>query len=42
MRDLMFEVPSDESVAEIIVDKDAVVNNKPPHVKQSNKRKKIA
>jgi ATP-dependent Clp protease ATP-binding subunit ClpX len=42
MRDLMFEVPSDDTVAEIIVDKDAVVNNKPPHVKQSNKRKKIA
>lgn len=42
MRDLMFDIPSDETAAEIIIDKDAVVENKPPHIKHSGKRKKIA
>jgi len=42
MRDLMFEVPSEEFASEIIIDKDTVVNKKPPHIKQLNKPKKIA
>lgn len=42
MRDLMFEVPSDDNIAEIIIDKDTVLDNKPPHIKQTGKRKKIA
>ncbi len=42
MRDLMFEVPSDDTVQEILIDADTVQNGKPPHIKHSNKRKKIA
>lgn len=32
LRDLMFEVPSDPSIREIIIDKDSIVDNKPPKV----------
>ncbi|NGX43461.1 MAG: ATP-dependent Clp protease ATP-binding subunit ClpX [Chlamydiae bacterium] len=42
MRDLMFEVPSEDTISEIFIDKDTVVDKKPPHIKHSNKRKKIA
>lgn len=42
MRDLMFDIPSDDSITEIIIDKDTVVDKKPPHLKHSNKGKKIA
>lgn len=42
MRDLMFEIPSDDSVSEVLIDKDCVVDKKPPHIKTSTKRKKIA
>ena len=42
MRDLMYEIPSDDTVQEIIIDKDTVTEKKPPHIKHSNKRKKIA
>lgn len=42
MRDLMFDVPSDDTVQEILIDADTVVSGKLPHIKHSNKRKKIA
>lgn len=38
MTDLMFEIPSDPSIAEVNVDKDAVLGVHPPHVKRSNKK----
>ena len=36
MRELMFEVPSDSGIAEIVVEKDAVTEGKPPTVKRTN------
>lgn len=42
MRDLMYEVPSNDTIKEIIIDKETVTEKKPPHIKHSNKRKKIA
>lgn len=42
MRDLMFEVPSDNTIQEILIDKNTITEKKPPHIKYSNKRKKIA
>ncbi len=38
MRDMMFEVPSDPSVTEIVVDKDAVLGLKPPSIKQTDQK----
>lgn len=35
LRDLMFEVPSDPTVQEIVVEKDTVTKSKPPTVKRS-------
>src|ERR1700722_4837386 len=35
MQDLMFEIPSDDTVSEVIIDKDTVVEKKPPHIKYS-------
>ncbi len=32
LRDLMFEVPSDPTIKEIIIDKESIVENKPPKV----------
>lgn len=40
MRDLMFDVPSDESISEIIIEKGAVIGESAPIVKHA--RKKIA
>jgi ATP-dependent Clp protease ATP-binding subunit ClpX len=42
MRDLMFDVPSDDTIEEIIIDKDMIIDKKLPHIKHTNKRKKIA
>ncbi|MGA8165282.1 MAG: ATP-dependent Clp protease ATP-binding subunit ClpX [Waddliaceae bacterium] len=42
MRDLMFDIPSDETVEEIIIDKDCVIHRKLAHIKHSNNGKKIA
>jgi ATP-dependent Clp protease ATP-binding subunit ClpX len=39
--DLMFEVPSDDTISEIRIEKETVTDNTPPVVKRSN-RKKIA
>lgn len=38
MGDLMFEIPSDPTIAEVIVDRDAVLGLRPPQVKRSNKK----
>ena len=32
LRDLMFEVPSDPTIKEIVIDKDSIVDQKPPKV----------
>jgi ATP-dependent Clp protease ATP-binding subunit ClpX len=32
LRDLMFEIPSDPSIREIVIDKDAILDNAPPKV----------
>jgi len=42
MRELMFDIPSDNSVDEVIIDADTITNHKPPHIKHTNKPKKIA
>lgn len=38
MRDLMFEAPSDATIAEIIIDKDTVLEQKPPVVKRTDEK----
>lgn len=38
MGDLMFEVPSDPTISEIIIDKDTVMAVHPPHVKRSQEK----
>lgn len=38
MRDLMFEVPSDDTVDEITIDKECITDNAPPAIKRSEKR----
>jgi ATP-dependent Clp protease ATP-binding subunit ClpX len=37
LRDLMFEIPSDPTITEIIVDKDSVTDKVPPAIKRSKK-----
>ncbi len=38
MRELMFEVPSDESIAEIVIDKETVINKTPPLIKRRSEQ----
>ncbi|MEI8124809.1 MAG: ATP-dependent Clp protease ATP-binding subunit ClpX [Parachlamydiaceae bacterium] len=38
MRDLMFEIPSDDTVMEVIVDKENITDGVPPEVKRSTKK----
>lgn len=38
MKDLMFEVPSDPSIEEIILDKETILENKPPLIKRSEEK----
>jgi len=38
MRDLMFEVPTDETIEEIIVEEECIVENKTPMIKRSTER----
>ena len=38
MRDLMFDIPSDDSVSEIVIEADAVKGTKPPVVKRSKRK----
>lgn len=42
MGDLMYEIPSDETVTEVVISKETITENLPPEVKRSNERKKIA
>jgi ATP-dependent Clp protease ATP-binding subunit ClpX len=34
MRDLMFEVPTDETIREIFIDKDTILQKAPPHIRR--------
>jgi len=38
MREPMFEVPSDESISEILIEKETIIEGKPPVIKRSNQR----
>lgn len=38
MRDLMFEVPSDDTIAEIMIEKEMVTENKPPLIKRTDQK----
>lgn len=38
MRELMFEVPSDDTITEILVDKETVTEKKPPLIKRSKEK----
>jgi ATP-dependent Clp protease ATP-binding subunit ClpX len=42
MRDLMFDVPSDDTIAEIVVEKECVTENREPIIKHKTKARKIA
>jgi len=39
MRDLMFEVPSDDSISEVVIEKETVTEGKPPIVKRERSAK---
>ena len=39
MRELMFDVPSDDSIAEIMIEKETVVEKKPPVIKRRSNQK---
>lgn len=38
MRDLMYEIPSDNTVSEIIIEKETITDNKPPVIKRSDEK----
>lgn len=38
MRELMFEVPSDDTITEIIIDKETVLEKKPPVIKRNDQK----
>lgn len=38
MRDLMFDVPSDETIAEIIIEKETIVDKKPPLIRRRSEK----
>lgn len=38
MRELMFEVPSDDSIAEILIEKETVTDKKPPVIKKADQK----
>lgn len=38
MRELMFEVPSDDTMSEIIIDKDCILEHKPPQIKRAQRQ----
>lgn len=38
LQELMFEVPSDDTIAEVILDKEAVTEGKPPEIKRSRRQ----
>jgi ATP-dependent Clp protease ATP-binding subunit ClpX len=38
MRDLMFEVPSDDTISEVLIDKETVTEKRPPLIKRSSEK----
>lgn len=38
MRELMFDIPSDNTIAEVLVEKECVVDKKPPIIKRTNEK----
>lgn len=38
MREVMFDAPSDETITEIIIDKECLLENKPPQIKHTQQR----
>jgi ATP-dependent Clp protease ATP-binding subunit ClpX len=38
MRELMFEVPSDETISEILIEKETVTEKKPPVIKRTDQK----
>lgn len=38
MRDLMFEIPSDDTISEVIFEKECITENKPPIVRRNNQK----
>jgi ATP-dependent Clp protease ATP-binding subunit ClpX len=38
MRELMFEVPSDETISEILIEKETVIEKKPPIIKRTDQK----
>lgn len=38
MRELMFDVPSDDTIAEVLIDEEAVTEKKPPTIKRTDKK----
>ncbi|MFZ0565533.1 MAG: ATP-dependent Clp protease ATP-binding subunit ClpX [Chlamydiales bacterium] len=42
LRDLMFEIPSDDTIAEIRITKETIAKNKPPEIIRRNSAEKIA
>lgn len=42
LTDLMFEVPSDETIAEVLIDEESVTSNKPPKIIRRDASEKIA
>lgn len=36
MRDLMFDAPSDETISEVLIDKETITEKKPPTIKRAN------
>lgn len=38
MRELMFDIPSDDSISEVLIEKETVLENKPPIIKRDKKK----
>ena len=38
MRDMMFEVPSDDTISEVLVTKETVVDGKPAEIKRHSEK----
>ena len=38
LRDLMFEAPTDDSLSEVLIEEETILENKPPVLKRSNKK----
>ncbi len=38
LRELMFEVPSDEGISEILIEQEMITQNKPPLIRRSDQK----